>query len=99
MLFTINHSMTNPDYLDSLIKVSPSGSPLLFYEDGVYACKEGTRVSDKVNQLLISHSIYALTEDLQARGISAVIAGIKVIDYSGFVNLVEAHEVVPWLRN
>jgi sulfur relay protein TusB/DsrH len=99
MLFTVNYSMVNSDYLDSLLMVSPADSPILFYEDGVYVCKEGTRVASKVKELVNSHPAYALIADLKARGISNLVDGIKEIDYSEFVDLVEAHEVVPWLRN
>ena len=99
MLFMINYSMVGPDYLDSLLKVTPANSPVLFYEDGVYACKAGTRIADKVSELVNSHPAYALVEDLKARGVSNLVDGIKVIDYSEFVDLVEAHDVIPWLRN
>lgn len=99
MLFTINHSTINPEYLDSLLKTSPSGSPILFYEDGVYACKKGTRVEGKIRDLQNAHPAFILIEDAKARGISQIIEGIKGIDYGGFVELVEAHDVIPWLRN
>ena len=99
MLFMVNYSMVNPDYLESLLYISPAGSPILFYEDGVYACKKGTRIASKVIELVNSHPAYALIGDLKARGISKLVDGINVIDYSEFVDLVEAHDVVPWLRN
>jgi sulfur relay protein TusB/DsrH len=95
----INYSMVHPDYLDSLLKISPAGSPILFYEDGVYACKDGTRVAGKVSELVNSHPAYALVGDLKARGVLNLVDGIKEIDYSEFVDLVEAHDVIPWLRN
>ena len=43
------------------------------------------------------HPVYALDADLEARGLTALIDGIQVIDYDGFVELVEQHHVVPWL--
>ena len=43
------------------------------------------------------HSVYALDADLEARGIKTVIDGIDVIGYDGFVELVEQHDVAPWL--
>jgi tRNA 2-thiouridine synthesizing protein B len=99
MLFTINYSMVNPEFLDSLLKVLPKSSPILFYEDGVYACKQGTLSEGKVSQLATSHPVYALDADLKARGISDLVDGIKEINYDEFVGLVEVHNVVPWLRN
>ena len=35
--------------------------------------------------------------DVEARGVKKIISGIQVIGYDGFVELVEEHEVVPWL--
>jgi len=44
-------------------------------------------------------SVFALQEDLEARGLSGVLMleGIRTVDYDGFVSLVEKYEVVPWL--
>ncbi len=48
---------------------------------------------------LQSHPVYALEADLAARGINNLIEGIQVINYDGFVELVEQHNVIPWLRS
>ena len=48
-------------------------------------------------QQLEDHPVYALEADLEARGLAALMDGIQVIDYDGFVELVEQHHVVPWL--
>jgi len=50
-----------------------------------------------VTKALQSHPIYALKADLEARGLQRCIEGVEVIDYDGFVALVEEHDVVPWL--
>jgi tRNA 2-thiouridine synthesizing protein B len=50
-----------------------------------------------VRAALADHPIYALDADLQARGITTVLDRVQVVGYDGFVELVEQHDVVPWL--
>jgi hypothetical protein len=38
-----------------------------------------------------------LVFDLEARGLTILVEGIQIVDYDGFVELVEQHHVVPWL--
>ena len=99
MLFTVNNSTLTTNDLNSLLLISPSGSPILLYEDGVYSAAAGTRHADNVKTALQSHPIYALEADLSARGIKNLIEGIQVINYDGFVELVEQHNVIPWLKS
>ncbi len=97
MLFTVNNSSITSDSLDSLLRIAPSGAPILLYEDGVFSAMEGTRDSKKVKNALEDHPIYALDADVEARGLKRLIKGIKMISYDGFVELVEENDVVPWL--
>lgn len=97
MLFTINDSSITSNALDSLLRIIPAGEPILFYEDGVYNAVEGARDAHKVIAAMENHPVYALEADVEARGIKKIITGIRVINYDGFVGLVEDHEVVPWL--
>jgi tRNA 2-thiouridine synthesizing protein B len=99
MLYTINNASIGTNNLESLSQVCPKNSPILFFEDGVYACKANTALAGNVKILLEDHPVYALLEDVKARGIEPLIEGVKTVDYSGFVELVEGHDVVPWLRN
>lgn len=99
MLYTVNNSTITKNDLDSLLLISSSGSPILFYEDGVYSAMAGACNAEKIENALQSHPIFALQADLEARGIKNVIKGIQVVDYEGFVELVEEHDVVPWLRS
>ncbi len=50
-----------------------------------------------VAEALAQRPIYALKADLEARGVRRLVDGVQVIDYEGFVELVEQHHVVPWL--
>jgi len=97
MLYTINKSPLMFGNLKSLLRVAPDGEPILLYEDGVYAAAQGTASEGLTRQALEQHPVYALQADLEARGLASLVDGIQVIDYDGFVELVEQHHVVPWL--
>jgi tRNA 2-thiouridine synthesizing protein B len=97
MLYTINKSPLMFGNLKSVLRIAPADDPILLYEDGVYAAARGTASEETVRQALEAHPVYALEADLEARGLVALIDGIQVIDYDGFVELVEQHHVVPWL--
>jgi tRNA 2-thiouridine synthesizing protein B len=97
MLYTVNKSPLSTNSLDSVLRIAPAGAPILLYEDGVYAALQGTAIADTVRLALADHPLYALDADLEARGISTVVEGIQVIGYGGFVELVEQHDVAPWL--
>ena len=97
MLYTINKSPLMFGNLKSALRIVPSGDPILLYEDGVYAAVRGTASQDIVEQALEQHPVYALQADLEARGLVSLIDEVQVIDYDGFVELVEQHHVAPWL--
>ena len=97
MLYTVNKSPLSTASLSSVLRIAPAGTPILLYEDGVYAVMPGARSASTVTTALAEHPIYALDADLEARGIGTVIDGIRVIGFDGFVELVEQHDVAPWL--
>jgi len=100
MLYTINKSPLMFGNLKSVLRIAPAGDPILLYEDGVYAAVMGAASQDVIEQALGRHPVYALRADLEARGLvslNSLIDGIQVIDYGGFVELVEQHHVAPWL--
>jgi tRNA 2-thiouridine synthesizing protein B len=97
MLYTVNKSPLSANSLNSVLRIAQAGTPILLYEDGVYATMPGARSATVVSAALIDHPIYALDADLEARGIGNVLEGIQVIGFDGFVELVEQHDVAPWL--
>jgi tRNA 2-thiouridine synthesizing protein B len=97
MLYTVNKSPFSTNHLESVLRIAPTGTPILLYEDGIYAAAHGTQVAALVQAAMAHHPIYVLEADLEARGIRQVLEGIQVINYDGFVQLVEQHDVVPWL--
>jgi tRNA 2-thiouridine synthesizing protein B len=97
MLYTVNKSPLSTVSLASVLRIAPSGAPILLYEDGVYAAMRGAKSTQVVQDALDKHPVYALDADLEARGIGEVLDGIQIIGYDGFVELVEQHDVAPWL--
>jgi tRNA 2-thiouridine synthesizing protein B len=97
MLYTVNKSPLTTTNLETCLAIAPEGEPILLYEDGVYGALDGGRLSVRIKEALQRHPVYALEADLEARGIQRIIEGIQVIDYDGFVGLVEEHNVVPWI--
>lgn len=96
MLHTVNKSPFQNGALDSCLKIARPKSPILLYEDGVFAAIPGTTLEPKMKEVLKTNPIYALQADLKARGITKVIEGVRVVDYAGFVELVEKDKVQAW---
>ena len=96
MLHTINKSPFETRTMETCLRFVQPGDPVLFIEDGVYAVQAGNRFSADIVALMNSNPVYALKPDLDARGISAITAGVDTVDYGGFVDLVEAHQVNSW---
>lgn len=99
MLHTVNKSPTERNALESCLKYLKKGSVVLLIEDGVYGALKGTTTTKMVEQTLKNFPVYALYPDIEARGMQdRVIDGIKLVDYSGFVDLVAEHATVQaWL--
>jgi len=98
MLHTINKSPFQSKTFENSIRFIGSDDVVLFYEDGVLAVKSGTTMENTVSALLEKNTkIYALSSDLKARSIDSLVTGVNVVDYDGFVDLVESHKVNNWL--
>lgn len=99
MLHTVNKSPFERNTLESCLKHAKKGSAILLIEDGVYGALKGTAMTKKVEEAMKKVSIYALYPDIEARGMQdRALDGIKLIDYSGFVDLAAAHNTVQsWL--
>ncbi len=94
-LFTVNKSPYETTGLVSALRFAPAESGILLLEDGVYAAIRGTHQASVIAQHQ-DKSFYALQEDLVARGLNPdeLIAGIRPVDYAGFVDLVVAYDKV-----
>ncbi|MGA7983035.1 MAG: sulfurtransferase complex subunit TusB [Chromatiaceae bacterium] len=100
ILHTVNKSPFERNSLESCLKFAQSGNAVLLIEDGVYAALTGTAAEGQMKAALDNLKVYVLGPDLAARGFKEerVIEGVKVVDYSGFVDLAaENDKVQAWL--
>ena len=97
MLHTINQSPYRTNSLETSLRFIQKGDPVLFMENGVYAVSAGGKFNKTISDLLKTNPVYALGPDLKARGIGGVVAKVQEVDYEGFVELVEQHQVNSWL--
>ena len=97
MLHNINKSPFASDSLETCRRFLQPGDSVLFIEDGVYAVQAGNKFASLIETIQKNNSVLALHPDLGARGITVVADGVRVVDYEGFVELVEEHQVNSWL--
>jgi tRNA 2-thiouridine synthesizing protein B len=97
MLHIINKSPYDRPALDSALKTGEGA--ILLIEDGVYAVAKGGAEEAKIKGAMGKFKFYALTQDLEARGIAdRVMDGVTAVDYAGFVDLVAEHKTnQSWL--
>jgi tRNA 2-thiouridine synthesizing protein B len=89
MLYTLSHSPTRCD-LPALLRLTSEGDALLLLQDGVLAGLDGSASLDLLLNAPIS--LYALQDDLDARGLSGHFSHkITLIGYTDFVVLTEKH--------
>ena len=101
MLHIVNKSPFESNTLESCVRLASSvnGSALILIEDGVYAATKGSAAEEIIKKAAETLKIYALWPDVEARGMQdGCIEGIKLVDYSGFVDLVAEHNAAQsWL--
>ena len=99
MLHIVNKSPYERNSLTSCLAHARPGSAVLLIEDAVYAATSGSVAESAIRGALEAVPVYALGPDLEARGMGgAVIDGVKVVDFGGFVDLVAEHRTnQSWL--
>jgi tRNA 2-thiouridine synthesizing protein B len=100
LLHTVNKSPFERNSLSDCLRRAKDGSAILLIEDGVYGALQGTSASEEIARRNGSIKFYALGPDIEARGLSEkpLIDGLELVDYAGFVDLVEQHSSVQsWL--
>ena len=91
MLHIVNKSPLDRPTLNSVARIAQTGAVLLI-EDGVLAATRGNAAEATIKALMGRMKVYALTPDLDARGMSdRLIEGVTGVDYGGFVDLVAEH--------
>jgi tRNA 2-thiouridine synthesizing protein B len=96
MLHLVNKSPYDACNLDSASSMMKGDDALLLIEDAVYAAVKNGKAAAGLTGLMVS----VLGPDLAARGIGEdkLIDGVTVVDYAGFVDMVEANDKVQsWL--
>lgn len=100
-LHTVNKSAFERNSLESCLSVCKTDASVLLFEDAVVSALQSTTVSDQIKQAAEKGiKIYALSEDLKARGLSEkpVMDQVTLVNYSGFVKLTtENDRVQNWL--
>ena len=99
-LHTVNKSSYDRNTLETCVSLTTKGSEVILIEDGVYSAVKGGNKAGGIESAAGDVNFYVLGPDIKARGIdeSRLIDGIKVIDYSGFVELtVKNDKVSSWL--
>jgi tRNA 2-thiouridine synthesizing protein B len=99
VLHIVNKSPYEKSSLTSCLAHALKGSAVLLIEDAVYAATKGNAAEDALRRTLQELPVYALGPDLEARGMAgAVIDGVQVVDYDGFVDLVAEYRTSQsWL--
>lgn len=99
MLHIVNKSPSQTRTLESCLRLSQDGQALLLIEDGVYAATTRGPAAAALREATQRLKVYALQPDLEARGVhTAVIDGVTLVDYGGFVDLVAEHSAShSWL--
>jgi tRNA 2-thiouridine synthesizing protein B len=81
--------------LEHILPVAREGSHVLLYQDAVLAAAVTDENREWLERLTSSGvTVHALSEDLSARGVRRVLPGIDVVDYGGWVDLVERFQPV-----
>lgn len=96
ILHVVNKSPYEKNSVEVAAGYAKDGDAVLLIEDAVYAAVKAGSANAKLNGLDVS----VLGSDLAARGVAEdkLADGVKVIDYEGFVDLVEAKDSVQsWL--
>jgi tRNA 2-thiouridine synthesizing protein B len=96
MLHVVNKSPYDTCSLNTAATIMKNGDTLLLIEDGVYGAIKNGKAAGSLKGLTVS----VLGPDLAARGITAdkLADGVSVVDYAGFVDLVESNDnVQSWL--
>ncbi|SDH00968.1 tRNA 2-thiouridine synthesizing protein B [Pseudomonas flavescens] len=96
-LHVVSSSPFSDDRLSSCLRLLGSGDGLLLCGDATYASQPGTLHAQSLSALGAGIDLFALQEDIQARGLQPA-DDLQQIDYPGFVALaVRFDKVNTWL--
>ena len=97
-LHLLSHSPFTDTRLSSCLRLLGQQDGILLSGDAVYALQAHTQQRQELEQLPASIGLFALAEDLQARGLNDIPGRVQSIDYAAFVALSLAFaKVNSWL--
>jgi tRNA 2-thiouridine synthesizing protein B len=85
-LHVLSHSPFTDSRLSSCLRLLGNQDGLLLCGDAVYALQPGSAQRQALELMPASIELFALDEDLQARGLTTP-SRAQAVDYSGFVEL------------
>lgn len=86
-LHLLSHSPFADSRLSSCLHLLAAGDGLLLSGDAVYALQPGTAQRQALERLPEGVALFALAEDIAARGLVELPEQLQPIDYPGFVEL------------
>ena len=96
-LHVLSHSPFTDSRLSSCLRILGSQDALLLCGDAVYALQDSSAQRQALELMPESIALYALDEDVQARGL-VFPARLTLVDYPGFVALsCQYDKVNTWL--
>ncbi|MGH8549481.1 MAG: sulfurtransferase complex subunit TusB [Methylococcales bacterium] len=101
MLHLVNYSFSGPDDAKRCLARMGEADRLLLIGNGVFSAIKASDACGQIESSLHRIRVFALSPDLSARGIpdDALVSGVQVVDYSGFVRLAAEHGPVhSWFK-
>lgn len=86
-LHLLSHSPFADSRLSSCLRLLTADDALLLSGDAVYALQKGTAQRHALELMPQSIDLFALEEDVAARGIASLPPRLQQVDYEGFVEL------------
>lgn len=86
-LHLLSHSPFSDSRLSSCLHLLTGGDALLLCGDAVYALQDGTAQRHALELMPESIALFALEEDVAARGMNSLPQRLQQVDYTGFVEL------------
>jgi tRNA 2-thiouridine synthesizing protein B len=97
-LHLLSHSPFNDGRFDSCLLLLGDADGILLTGEAAYALQPGSKPSQELLALPVGNALFALQEDLQARGLDDLPARVIAVDYPGFVELSTRFDKVnAWL--
>ncbi|MCP1623847.1 sulfurtransferase complex subunit TusB [Pseudomonas nitroreducens] len=97
-LHLLSHSPFNDGRFDSCLLLAGAEDGILLTGDAAYALQPNSKPAQDLLALPGSNALFALQEDLQARGLDDIPARVVAVDYPGFVELCTRFDKVnAWL--